>query len=100
VNKLVFILVVALLQLSASIEAFAAGDKPQFLFVQSAKSMKFSGGVLTLQGVSPMTVFFSDRPKRIVGHVRNDLFVNLWSEGKNSFKKDPPNAALFHAARR
>jgi hypothetical protein len=41
-----------------------------------------------------MTVFFSDRPERLTGEVRNDLFAKLWSEGKNSFKSDPPNAAL------
>ena len=38
--------------------------------------------------------FFSERPERIVGHVRNDLFLKQWTEGKNSFKNDPPNAAL------
>ena len=41
-----------------------------------------------------MTVFFSDRPQRIVGHVRNDLFLKKWAEGSNSFKSDPPNAVL------
>ena len=41
-----------------------------------------------------MIVFFSDRPKRIVGHVRNDLFLKKWAEGGNSFKSDPPNAVL------
>jgi hypothetical protein len=50
--------------------------------------------VLTLRDVSPVTVFFSDRPKRIVGHVRNDLFFKKWTEGNNSFKNDPPNAVL------
>jgi len=54
----------------------------------------FQNGVLTLKDVSPMTVFFSDRPERTTGQVRNDLFARLWSEGKNSFKSDPPNAAL------
>ena len=41
-----------------------------------------------------MTVFFSDRPQRIVGHVRNDLFLKKWAEDSNSFKSDPPNAVL------
>jgi hypothetical protein len=41
-----------------------------------------------------MTVFFSDRPERLTGQVRNDLFAKLWNEGRNSFKSDPPNAAL------
>ena len=68
--------------------------KPQFLYVQTAQKVAFNNGVLTLQGVSPVTAFFSDRPERIVGHVRNDLFLKQWSEGKNSFKNDPPNAVL------
>jgi hypothetical protein len=68
--------------------------KAQFLFVQTAQNVAFNNGVLTLQGVAPVTAFFSDRPDRIVGHVRNDLFLKQWSEGKNSFKDDPPNAVL------
>jgi len=41
-----------------------------------------------------MTTFFSDRPERLTGQVRNDAFANLWNEGKNGFKDNPPNAAL------
>lgn len=67
---------------------------PEFLFVQTAKQVAYKDGVLTLQDVSPVTVFFSDRPKRIVGNVRNDLFLQKWTEGSNSFKSDPPNAVL------
>jgi hypothetical protein len=67
---------------------------PEFLFVQTAKNIAYKDGVLTLQEVSPVTVFFSDRPQRIVGNVRNDLFLKKWTEGSNSFKSDPPNAVL------
>jgi len=67
---------------------------PEVLFVQTAKNVAFRDGVLTLQDVSPATVFFSDRPERIAGHVRNDLFLKQWNEGNNSFKSDPPNAVL------
>ena len=67
---------------------------PEVLFVQTANGMAFKDGVLTLKDVSPTTVFFTDRPKRAAGHVRNDMFLRLWSEGKNSFKADPPNANL------
>jgi len=37
-----------------------------------------------------------------VGQVRNDLFLKQWTEGKNSFKNDPPNAFLtvFNAGTR
>jgi hypothetical protein len=66
----------------------------QYLFVQTAKNVAFKDGVLTLQDASPVTAFFSDRPNRIVGQVRNDLFLKQWNEGKNSFKSDPPNAVL------
>jgi hypothetical protein len=72
----------------------AQAKAPEFLFVQTAKNIAYRDGVLTLQDISPVTVFFSDRPKRIVGHVRNDLFFKKWTEGNNSFKSDPPNAVL------
>ena len=42
---------------------------PQFLFVQSAKSFTFADGKLSLHGVSPHTIYFTDRPVRIAGHV-------------------------------
>jgi hypothetical protein len=67
---------------------------PEVLFVQSANGITFKDGVLTLKDVSPTTVFFTDRPARAVGHVRNDMFLSSWTEGKNSFKADPPNASL------
>ena len=64
------------------------------LFVQTAKGATLDNGKLTLKGVSPTTVFFSDRPKRIAGHVATEEMIPLWTEGKNSFTKDPPNATL------
>ena len=83
----------------ASVSFLAAQTKPppnaaQYLFVQSAKNVAFKDGVLTLQDVSPVTAFFSERPNRIVGQIRNDLFLKQWTDGKNSFKSDPPNAFL------
>lgn len=64
------------------------------LFVQSAKGASLDGGKLTLKGVSPTTVYFSDRPNRIAGHLATTEMIPLWSEGKDSFTKDPPNATL------
>ncbi len=64
------------------------------LFVQSAKGMAYQNGKLTLKGVSPATVYFSDRPKRLAGHMDTKEFVPFWSEGKDSFLKDPPNATV------
>jgi hypothetical protein len=67
-----------------------------FLFVQTAKGMTFdkSASKLTLTGVSPITVMFSDRPERIAANMRTAAFVPFWSKGKDSFLSDPPNADI------
>jgi hypothetical protein len=93
-GALPFVTLCALRPPSVAAQAVAQTKAPEFLFVQTAKNVAYKDGVLTLQEVSPVTVFFSDRPQRIVGHVRNDLFLKKWTEGGNSFKSDPPNAVL------
>jgi hypothetical protein len=67
-----------------------------FLFVQTATAMAFDADQsrLTLSGLSPVTLFFSDRPDRIAGNMNTAAFVPFWSEGKDSFLSDPPNADL------
>ena len=65
-----------------------------FLFVQNARGIAYADGKLTLKGVNPATVMFSDRPERIAGHMATTRFVPFWGEGKDSFLKDPPNATL------
>jgi hypothetical protein len=69
-------------------------SKVEILFVQSAKGATLANGKLSLTGIAPTTVFFSDRPHRIAGHVATREMIPLWSEGKDSFLKDPPNATL------
>ena len=64
------------------------------LFVQNAKNMSLSNGKLVLRGVNPVTVCFTDRPARMAGHMQTSKFVPLWSQGKDSFLKDNPNATL------
>jgi hypothetical protein len=75
-------------------EAQAPAKVADFLFVQTAKGMTFdeATGKLTLTGVSPVTLFFSDRPERIAGNMKTSAFIPFWSEGKDSFQSDPPNA--------
>ena len=68
------------------------------LFVQTAHSLSSEGGKqITLQGLSPSTIYFADRPKREVGHIASSRFVELWGEGENSFAVNPPNAVLSFA---
>jgi hypothetical protein len=64
------------------------------LFVQSATGISSGGDTITLHGLSNATLYFSDRPKREVGHISTKRFVDLWGEGENSFEVDPPNAVL------
>jgi hypothetical protein len=66
----------------------------EYLYVQTAHAVTFKGNKMTLHGVSPTTLFFSDRPERIAGHGTTEELVGEWSEGKDSFAKDPPNATL------
>jgi hypothetical protein len=79
-----------------SLLAEEPAENADFLFVQSAKGMTFDKetSALTLVGVSPVTLFFSDRPERIAGNMTTAAFVPFWSEGKDSFLSDPPNADL------
>jgi hypothetical protein len=73
------------------IEELAAEES---MFVQTAQGITSDGTTLTLTEVTPSTLYFSDRPKRIVGHMTTADFVDLWAEGDNSFQDDPPNAVL------
>ena len=82
---------------SSGTEATAAPpaeDEAEFLLVQSAGASSLEGGVLRLSGVNPSTVFFSDRPERIAGHVPTEQVVLSWGDGDDSFAADPPNATL------
>ena len=65
-----------------------------WLFVQNSTSITYADGKLTLKGVNPVTVMFTDRPVRAAEHMMTKDFIPFWDEGKDSFHKDPPNAAL------
>ena len=66
----------------------------ELLFVQSATDISLDKNTLTLKGISPKTIFFSDRPERIAGQMFTETFVGQWSVGPRSFAADPPNASL------
>jgi hypothetical protein len=69
-------------------------EAEESMFVQTARGISSDGTTLTLNDVTPSTLYFSDRPKRVVGHMATAEFVDLWGEGDNSFEEDPPNAVL------
>ena len=69
-------------------------ETEEAMFVQSAQGIESAGGTLTLRGITPSTLYFSDRPERVTGHMATADFVDLWGAGENSFESDPPNAVL------
>jgi len=70
-------------------------DELQLLYVQSADAGSFDGQRLTLDGVGT-TLFFSDRPARVSGHIDTAKFLGAWGAdaGDDGFATDPPNATL------
>jgi len=77
-----------------SVNAEPQVDNIEALFVQSARGMTSSDGSVTFHGLTHSTLFFADRPQRIVGHLSSKKFVNQWDEGEDSFAEDPPNAVI------
>lgn len=68
----------------------------QFMFVQMAESLIATEDSIRLLGVSPQTVFFTDRPNRIAGHLTMAAYLEEWTAraGPDNFAADPPNASL------
>jgi hypothetical protein len=69
-------------------------DQIEALFVQSAHGMTTNNGSVTFHGLAHATLFFADRPQRVVGHLSTRKFVDQWGEGEDSFAEDPPNAVV------
>lgn len=71
---------------------------PQLMFVQSAEDFKVdpAAGTLRLVKVNQQTLYFSDRPQRIAGHLQMADYLKEWTAqaGKDNFGADPPNATL------
>jgi hypothetical protein len=68
-------------------------DPVQLLFVQNSPSGSYDGKRLHLKGIGS-TLFFSDRPERVVGYVQTQEFISHWDKGSDNFASNPPNATL------
>ena len=67
------------------------------LIVMNARGASLSGSTLTLDGVSPNSIVFADRPVRAAGHSLTSQLLEEWipnPEGGDDFAKDPPNATV------
>jgi hypothetical protein len=79
---------------NAPVNLHADPHEIEALFVQTAGNMTYEDGYLTLYGLAPTTLMFSDRPDRVTGHLPTEEFVDSWGEGDDSFADNPPNAVL------
>jgi hypothetical protein len=80
------------------IQLFCGGGRERHELHVSAErrgvSFDKEKGTMTLINVSPLMTFFADRPDRAAGHVPTSHFVQMWTEGQDSFASDPPKANL------
>jgi hypothetical protein len=86
----------ALYPIAKLAKAQPAQTQASLLFVQTAQKIDYKDGVMTLYGVPPQTMFFTDRPNRVVGNLPTNTFVAKWTtdKGPNGFASNPPNAAV------
>lgn len=81
-----------------NMEPIVQAKEIEALFVQTAGGMAYHDGKLTMHDLAPTTLFFSDRPDRVTGHISSEEFVDSWDKGPDNFASNPPNAVLsvFH----
>lgn len=72
-------------------------DPTYFLYVISGEGAEIDGDILTLVD-APSVLYFSDRPRRVTGHMDRESWVETWDMGPDSFADAPPNAVLVAGA--
>lgn len=79
-------------------EDSAAKKEPdiELLFVQTSPSIKADTEAkkIRLVDVNQQSLYFSDRPARIAGHIPMAAYMKEWTEAPDDFNEDPPNATL------
>ena len=97
--RLAFLLAAAMLSMAAcATTSTTSSQAPQLMFVQSAEDLKADPAASTFRmvKVNQQTLYFSDRPVRIAGHIKMADYLKEWTAkaGKDNFAADPPNATL------
>jgi hypothetical protein len=90
--------IVVLLLAACEKTSDTSSGEPQYMFVQTAEDIKVDAEAMTLRlvNVNPQTLYFTDRPQRIAGHLKLTEYLEEWTmkAGKDNFTNDPPNATL------
>jgi hypothetical protein len=76
------------------VQASSELSKATYLFVIHAADGYIKGDTLFLNNAGPSTLYFSDRPYRLAGHLETDMFLSAWKNGKDSFDANPPNVVI------
>ena len=89
----------AVLGITMIMESIEKENPPvSLLFVQMATSGTFTetddGHLLVLEGINEQTIYYSDRPNRVAGHMSTDELVKKWTSGDDSFESNPPNTVM------
>jgi hypothetical protein len=82
--------------------AAAKSEVVPSLIVLNSRGATLQGDVLSLNGVTPNSIVFADRPVRAAGHALTADIIAEWGTGASggstpdnaSFAKDPPNATV------
>ena len=98
---IVFVLAAVILSMAACATTSTpspSSEAPQLMFIQIAEDVKVDAATSTfrLMKVSQQTLYFSDRPVRIAGHLKMVDYLKEWTAkaGEDNFGADPPNATL------
>lgn len=81
---------------ACSATSISSSEGPQLMFVQSAEDLTVdqASSSFRLVKVNQQTLYFSDRPQRLAGHLKMADYLKTWKEGRDNFGADPPNATL------
>lgn len=99
-KKIMPYLTLSFLLVSASVWAASSSDQPSYLFVQQARVGKLAStsqaGVytLTVKGVEPYVLYFTDRPARNAGLLSTEKFYAQWQTEMGSNAQNAPNVGL------
>ncbi len=96
VCSVILLVAAAVLAMAACATTSTTSSDAQLMFVQSAEDLKVdpAKSSFRLVKVNQQTLYFSDRPKRIAGHLKMADYLKTWKEGRDNFGADPPNATL------
>jgi hypothetical protein len=77
------------------IHAIAQHDKDTpWLFISTSAGLSFDGATASFTEVSPQVTMFTDRPRRVAAVLTVQQLVDAWAKGKDSFRRNPPNAGI------